>query len=135
MITLDTSGIIALFNRRDKDHPYASESVQSDSGPLIVPAGILGEVTYMLEEWAGNLDLDAFLLSIDEGSLMLDCGEQDIPRIRQLVARYQNLPLGFADACVIACAERRGGRVLTFDERHFAIVAREGTITLMSGDP
>jgi predicted nucleic acid-binding protein len=58
------------------------------------------------------------------------CGEGDFPRIRQLVARYSNLPLGFADAAVIACAERHGGNVLALD-RDFAIVAREGAISLI----
>ena len=52
----------------------------------------------------------------------------DFARIRELVGRYADLPLGFADASVIACAERNGGRVLTFDARDFGVVAREGTI-------
>jgi predicted nucleic acid-binding protein len=41
------------------------------------------------------------------------------------------LPLGSADAAVIACAERHGGRVLTLDRRHFGVVEREGTISLV----
>ena len=41
------------------------------------------------------------------------------------------MQLGLADACVIACAERRGKRVLTFDRRDFVAVAREGTITVV----
>jgi hypothetical protein len=32
---------------------------------------------------------------------------------------------------VIACAERNGGRVAAFDLRHFAAVAREGTIQIV----
>ena len=52
-------------------------------------------------------------------------------RIRLLVRRYADLPLGFVDAAVIACAERRGGRVLTLDRRHFGVVGREGTLTLL----
>jgi predicted nucleic acid-binding protein len=47
------------------------------------------------------------------------------------VWRYADLPLGFADASVIACAERHGGRVLTLDLRHFGVVAGEGRLTLI----
>jgi uncharacterized protein len=47
-----------------------------------------------------------------------------------LVARYEDLRLGFADASVIACAERSGRRVLTLDLRDFGPVAREGRIEL-----
>ena len=35
-----------------------------------------------------------------------------------------------ADASVIACAERNGGKVLTLDFRHFRVVAREKRISL-----
>jgi uncharacterized protein len=51
--------------------------------------------------------------------------------VRRLVQRYADLPLGFADASVIACAERNGGRVLSLDKRDFGVVAREGRITLL----
>jgi predicted nucleic acid-binding protein len=47
-----------------------------------------------------------------------------------LIHRYAHLPLGFADAAVIACAERHEGRVLGLDLRDFGVVAREGRITL-----
>jgi hypothetical protein len=46
------------------------------------------------------------------------------------VRRYRDLPLGFADAAVIACAEDNDGRVLTFDRRDFDVVSREGTIAV-----
>ena len=48
-----------------------------------------------------------------------------------VVQRYEDLPLGFADASVICCAERNGGRVLTLDLRHFGVVAAEGRISLL----
>lgn len=132
MITLDSSAIIALFMRRDQDHAHAVEIVQSDTGPLIVPAGIMSEVAYMLETRAGDRALGSFLENLDNGALLLDCGNSDFSRIRELVERYRNLPLGFADAAVIACAERRGKRVLTYDQRDFSVVAREGTFTLIT---
>ena len=36
-----------------------------------------------------------------------------------------------ADASVIACAERSGGRVLTLDLRDFGVVARAGQIRIL----
>ena len=65
------------------------------------------------------------------GRFVLDCGEHDFSRVRHLVRRYADLPLGLVDAAVIACAERNGGRVLTLDLRHFGVVAREGALTLL----
>jgi uncharacterized protein len=131
VITLDTSGILAALNRGDPDHTRARIALKNERGPLIVPVGILAEAGYMIETDLGAAVLRQFLADIVDGSFALDCGESDMPRIVVLLERYDDLRLGFADACVIACAERNGGRVLTFDERDFVPVAREGKINLI----
>src|SRR5213078_4001489 len=100
-------------------------------GPYLVPAGILAEVTYLLDERLGHRTLDLFLEDLVTGAYALDCGANDLSRIRELVNEYADLPLGFADASVVACAERSGGRVLTLDLRDFGVVARTGTIRLV----
>jgi hypothetical protein len=84
----------------------------------------------MVERRLGTTVLDLFLADLESGAYVLDCGERDLPRIRELVLRYTDLPLGFADASVVACAERNDGRVLTLDS-DFGIVAREATITVV----
>jgi len=130
VITLDTSGLIALLNRRDPDHARTRVALQEDAGPYLVPAGILAEVAYMVEQRLGIRVLDLFLGDLESGELALECGLEDLPRIRRLVQQYADLPLGFADASVVTCAERNGGRVLTLDVRDFGVVAREGRIVL-----
>ena len=130
-LALDTSALVALANRRDPSHAQVSDALRADPGPYVVPAGILAEAAYMLEARLGAASLDAFLSDLEEGRLLLDCGEDDLARIRALVARYASLPLGFADASVIACAERRRANVLSLDRRDFSIVAREGRITVV----
>lgn len=130
MITLDTSALLPLINRGDPDHERVRETVLSQSRPYVVPAGILAEVAYLLEHRLGAGVLDAFLSDIQLGGFELDCGESDFARIRELATRYADLPLGFADAAVIACAERRGGRVAALD-RDLEIVAREGSIVVL----
>ena len=129
LITLDTSGIFALLNRGDTDHERVKSALFEDKGPYLVPAGILAEIAYMVEERLGARALDSFVQDLESGGLTLECGEEDLSRIRELVGRYEDLPLGFADASVISCAERNGGRVLTLDLRHFGVVAAEGRIT------
>jgi len=131
VITLDTSGILAALNRSDRDHRRAREALESERGPLIVPVGILAEAGFMIEEDLGAAVLRAFVNDLADGFYSLDCGTDDMARIGELLARYADLRLGFADACVIACAERHGGRVLTFDQRDFVPVAREGTISVV----
>ncbi len=130
MITLDTSALLALFNRADRHHEAATTALEADRGPYLVPAGILAEVTYMLEARHGTDMLDSFLADLESGAFAFHCGEHDLARIRALVRRYQDLPIGFADAAVIACAEGNDGQVLTFDRRDFDVIAREATISV-----
>lgn len=87
MITLDTSGLLALVNRSDPDHDAAVAALESDPGPYLVPAAILSEVGYMVERRLGPEVLDALLADLETGDLVLECGEDDWPRIRELVRR------------------------------------------------
>jgi uncharacterized protein len=98
---------------------------------LIVPMGIITEIGYMLEQRLGLRALDAFLNDLKAGQFMLDSGLEDIPRVRVLVNRSSSLPLGFADAVVLACAERFSRRVLTLDQWHFTVVGREVGLELL----
>ena len=133
MITIDTGALVALLDRRDPEHRRLRQVLVADAGPYLVPASILAEVGYFAETRLGAKAVDAFLADLETRSYSLECGEGDIPRIRELVQRYVDLPLGVADAGVIACAERNGGRVLTLDMRDFTIVAKEGKITVLPG--
>jgi predicted nucleic acid-binding protein len=99
--------------------------------PLLVPAGILAEIGYLVERRLGVKVLEAFLVDLEQRAFSLVNSEDDLPRVRELVLRHADLPLGLADAIVIACAERHGGKVMTLDRRHFGVVAAEGTIGLL----
>ena len=134
MITLDTSAIVALLNRSDRRHADAARTLAVHGGPTIVPLGILSEVGHVLSTSLGGQAAVAFLLGLEQGDSLLDPGDADIPRIRELMARYAALPLGYADAAVVACAERNGGRVLTFDPHPFDTLARDVPISLVPSD-
>lgn len=108
--------------------------MEHEPAPWIVPAAVLGEIGYLVTVRGTPTALDAFLRDLDEGAYVLDAGAVDIPRVRALVHRYADLPLGLVDAMVIACAERHGGAVATLDMRHFGVVAREGTIRIVPAE-
>lgn len=133
MITLDTSGSLALLDAADPDHAACVEAVARVSGPLIIPALTLAEIGHFVGPKLSPQSLARFLADLESGAFALDYGEGDLPRIVELVQRYRDLPLDLAGAAVIACAERSGGVVLTLDLRDFGVVAREGSITLLPG--
>lgn len=130
MIVLDTSAILALEDHNDVHHVRAIAAIDVNQ-PLVLPAGILAEVDYMVTSRIDPSAMIPVLESLEEGSLELDCGDVDVTRVRELIERYADLPLGYADAAVVACAERLDADVLTFDHRDFDVVAGEGTFRIV----
>ena len=131
MITLDSSALYALIDRRDRSHARLKRALAAERGPYLVPAAILAEIGYMIESRLGTNALLAFIGDLDKG-YAVHHSSQEWTRVADLVRRYADLPLGFADAAVVTCAEQHGGQVMTLDG-HFAIIAREGRIAVLPG--
>lgn len=130
MIVADTGAVFSLFNRRDKYHSQFVELFRHE--PIIyVPTGALGELAYLLEVSLGIAALDDFLKAVESGFFLLAGSEADVKRIRELVVKYADMPLGFCDAAVISLTERSGGRVATTDRRHFTVVRVNTPLTLL----
>jgi uncharacterized protein len=131
VITLDTSGIVALFVRKNERYREAVRALEAARMPTVVPVGILAEVDEVLGRRLAPAASLAFLEALQTGETLLDHGDLDLPRITTLMTHYAALPLGFADAAVVACAERNGGIVLTFDRDGLQGISRDLPITLI----
>jgi predicted nucleic acid-binding protein len=132
MLTLDTSGLLAVLDRQDAYHAPCADVFEADPGPFLISTAVLSEIAWLLEVRFPPSVEDRVLQNIRDGALSLDWHAHDVERIQELIRKYHDLPLGVADAAVVACAERRGGRILTTDFRHFPIVARgERGLTLL----
>jgi predicted nucleic acid-binding protein len=130
VIVLDTSAILALLDADDPDHERCVDALSDHAAPFVVPAGILGEIGYLVEAKLGARALRDLVAELERRAFVLDCGEEDFDLIGKLLDRYMDLRLGLADASVIACAARRDVAVLTLDFRDFGPVGRAGTIRL-----
>ncbi|WP_028935642.1 type II toxin-antitoxin system VapC family toxin [Pseudonocardia spinosispora] len=124
MIVVDTGPIVAAAAIRDPDHAACLEALTSLSeAPLITPFVVM-EVCYFLSTRASAAAEASFLRSLDSGTFRLvDLASSDLRRMADLIEKYASLPLGAADASVIAVAERFGATVvMTLDHRHFSVV-------------
>jgi uncharacterized protein len=124
VIIVDTGPVVAMGNRRDRDHERCTDLLTSTVEPLAVPEPLLAEIGYMLGSRAGSHAEADFLRDIADGLYLLESlARTDVARAAELVEAYASLPLGTADACVVALAERLGAtRIATLDARHFAVV-------------
>ena len=131
---VDAGPLYAYVDRDDRHHQACLELLETHPGPLLVPILVITEVTYLL---GTRLGVDAevrFLGDLASGNLIPQpVAPADWLRIAELVARYQDLPLGTVDASVIATAERLSiNDVATLDRRHFTVVQpKVGPFTLV----
>ena len=130
-LVLDTSAVLAFLNRADVGHASVQEVLLREREPLVIPVGIMAEIGYLVETRLGQRVLSLFLQDIASGNFALDCGFEDVLRVRTLVERYADMSLGYADAVVIACAERSGLRIASLDRRHLNVVNREISFELL----
>lgn len=91
-------------------------------------------MTYLIGTRLGADAEVRFLGDLAAGNLLTEhVHAGDWMRIAELVAQYRDLPLGTADASVIAAAERLGiSDIATLDRRRFTVVrSTVGDLRLM----
>ena len=87
---------------------------------LLVPEPVVVEVDQLLRSRLGGHAARLFLASIAAGEhSVVNLSAALLRRAVQLDARFADLDRGYADAAVMAIAERDHLAVLTFDFEHF----------------
>jgi len=123
MILADTGFFIALGNNGDRDHNLAVQIISTLNEPLITTYPVITETSYLLARDAGLTVQFSFLSEVANGTFpVFDLQRHHIVRMVELMRRYANLPMDFADASLVVLAEHLGhGRILTCDRRDFSI--------------
>lgn len=130
-VVADSGALYALYDADDRHHRAVRQAVerQLKTTSLVIPVVILAEVDYLLREFLGvDAELD-FLDSLIAGAFSCELpAPGDLAACREVIARYRDLDLGFADAAVMVTADRLNTNcILTVDERDFrAVVSRRG---------
>ena len=123
-LILDTGPLYASLDRSDQDHAACRKLIEAASEPLIIPAPVLVEVDYWIQERLHVGVLVGLLDDIAAGAYQIeDLGVDDYRRVRELADLDADADLGFVDAAVLAVVERLGeGKLATLDVRHFRAV-------------
>lgn len=124
MILVDTGPIVAAATPSDDHHDACLAALSEIRQPLLITPFCALEVCYFLSIKATPAAEAAFVRSLAGGTFrLLDLTTVDLERTAELIETYADLPLGAADASVIALAERLGiATVMTLDRRHFSVV-------------
>jgi hypothetical protein len=119
-VLVDAGALIALLDRDDAQHERCVEALKRIRDPVVTVWPAVTEAMHLLADTPRGQD--ALCDIVSDGALKvlpLDAGDMD--RIKQLMQKYRDLPMDFADATLVRAAEReRLTRIVTFD-RHFEV--------------
>jgi uncharacterized protein len=123
MILVDTSGLIAAYDRDDVFHSDVVRVLSEEPQRILSPF-VLAELDYLLATRAGQPAEVQMLRDVARDAYQLaPMDVEDIAQCIQVIERYSALGPGLADASLVVLADRFQSRdVLTLDQRHFRVM-------------
>ena len=124
MIIADTSGLLALYNRREPSHQRVAESIASSTATIVVSPYVIAELDYLA---ATRLGIDAELAILRELSggayELAGLDNSELRACSDLVDRYRDQEIRVTDGSLVVLAQRyRTRSVLSLDRKHFEVV-------------
>jgi len=121
VIIIDTGPLVALFDKDDQYHNLCKKSLKLIKEPLITNWPVLTESMYLLS--FSPVAQDLCLEFIESAGIIVRGGDsQEMPRIRQLMKQYKDLPIDFTDASIIVLGEAENIKtIFTLDHKDFRI--------------
>lgn len=119
-IAIDSGPLIALFDKDDKYHRRSVEFIKELTGELVTNYAVVTEVTYVLD-FNIQAQIDFLQWILDGGVSIVDISSDDLRHSIELVQKYSDLPVDFADATLVALCDRlKIGDVASVD-KHFVV--------------
>ena len=120
---VDAGPLLAFLDPSDLSHEQAVEAIRQLPLPLLSVEAVLSELTFLLRR--NRKDMVHALRLVEEGVVALvPMYPDEGPRLLELMQRYANVPMSFADACLVRLSELfPQAPLLTFD-RDFQIYRR-----------
>jgi uncharacterized protein len=134
-VIVDTSALLAFFDRTEPRHDSTVTVMTSERGPLVVSPYVLAELDYLVATRLG-VDTEAAVLRELAGGAweLASLDNDDVLRVASIIEKYPDQAIGLADASIVVLAERYGTRrIATLDHRHFGVLRplRGGRFTVV----
>jgi uncharacterized protein len=129
MILVDSGPLVALVDADDQYHkPCTAALLKLVRQRLGTVWPVVTEVMHFLEDLPRAQD-EVWEMIVRSAVELLPLGQDDVPRIRELMRQYSDRPMDLADAALIRVGEREGTReFFTVDRKDFAVYRLHGKI-------
>ena len=124
-ILADTGPIVAYLSRRDKYHGWASAQLDRFAPPLFSCEPVITEACFLLRELPEAVQKLLSFLRDGHLRLIFDL-EAETDRVAKLMAKYSDLPMSLADACLVRMTELQSESVVLTLDSDFRLYRRHG---------
>ena len=124
-VLVDAGPLVALLDRRDVNHHWVQEELSRLHDPLITCEAVLSEAFFLVSRLRGGMSMFAELLAdgLVATSLTFSYSQHAVEILRSL-KRYANLPMSFADACLVRMSEIERDSIIFTTDRDFLTYRR-----------
>ena len=114
-ILLDSSAIVAPLDRRDHAHIQCMQAMREIQQPLSTCEAVITESWYLLRSVRGAGE--DVIANVEIGNFAMDFElKNSVKAVLALMHKYRDVPMSFADACLVQMADELGtGDILTLD--------------------
>jgi len=124
-ILIDSGLFIALFDADDNHHNRAQDFLKKKQYCFITTLAVITEVSHMLD-FSFEAQQDFYEWVMYKGVIISDINQHDLPRILELIKKYSDLPMDFADATLVVTAEKTGIKEIISLDKDFDIYRLPG---------
>lgn len=114
-VIIDASVLAALLNKNDTYHQWAIMQLKGIQPPLLTCDAIISEVSFLIGRKQQGINV--IFNYLKSGIIGLPfCFSNEYVAIEKLMLKYVDVPISFADACLIRMSEQhRNSYVFTLD--------------------
>lgn len=119
-LLLDTGALVSILDRGQPRHRDCTELFGRWRAPVVSTEAVLTEATHLLGRVHGGRQacLDFFLRG---AATLVPTSLKALGRCRELVAKYADLPMDYADATLVVLAEELGANTILTTDREFSV--------------
>ena len=119
-IAVDSGPLIALFDKDDRYHRKALDFIRGLRSPLVTNHAVVTEVTHLLD-FSVRTQLDFLQWVADGGVSLADITPEDMIHVIDLVRKYADLPVDYADGALVALCDRLKITNVASVDKHFSV--------------
>ena len=124
-ILMDSGPLIALFDSDDNYHQASVEFIKSNQCELITTIASITETLHLLD-FNRQAQID-FIGWVSAGAVSIESiTTSDLHKIQELTIKYADLPMDFADACLVFLGDKLKINEIATIDRDFDIYRLKG---------